>query len=98
MKKTNSSLISVEKNKNSHIKINCYGQVDELSCDNIRRNYDVVELEEEFSDRIKYSKEILTKKLLPKQLQSDFNIETKMVDGKLEYVAKPITDNAYVKT
>lgn len=97
MKKTNSSLISVEKNKNSHIKINCYGQVDELSCDNIRRNYDVVELEEEFSDRIKYSKEILTKKLLPKQLQSDFNIETKMVDGKLEYVAKPITDNAYEK-
>lgn len=97
MKKINSSLISVEKNKNSHIEINCYGQVDELSCDNIRRNYDVVELEEEFSDRIKYSKEILTKKLLPKQLQSDFNIETKMVDGKLEYVAKPITDNAYEK-
>lgn len=97
MKKINSSLISIEKNKNSHIEINCYGQVDELSCDNIRRNYDVVELEEEFSDRIKYSKEILTKKLLPRQLQSDFNIETKMVDGKLEYVAKPITDNAYEK-
>ena len=97
MKKINNSLISVEKNKNSHIEINCYGQVDELSCDNIRRNYDVVELEEEFSDRIKYSKEILTKKLLPKQLQSDFNIETKLVNGKLEYVAKPITDNAYEK-
>lgn len=97
MKKINSSLISVENNKNSHIEINCYGQVDELSYDNIRRNYDVVELEEEFSDRIKYSKEILTKKLLPKQLQSDFNIETKMVDGKLEYVAKAITDNAYEK-
>ena len=96
MKKINNSLISVEKNKNSHIEINCYGQVDELSCDNIRRNYDVVELEE-FSDRIKYSKEILTKKLLPKQLQSDFNIETKLVNGKLEYVAKPITDNAYEK-
>ena len=97
MKKINNSLISVEKSKNSHIEINCYGQVDELSCDNIRRNYDVVELEEEFSDRIKYSKEILTKKLLPKQLQSDFNIETKLVNGKLEYVAKPITDNAYEK-
>ena len=42
MKKINNSLISVEKNKNSHIEINCYGQVDELSCDNIRRNYDFV--------------------------------------------------------
>lgn len=94
----NNSLISVENNKNSNIQINCYGELDELSCDNIRRNYNkVVELEEEFSERLKYSKEILTKKLLPKQLQSDFNIETKLVDGEIEYIAKPITENAYKK-
>lgn len=94
----NNSLISVENNKNSNIQINCYGELDELSCDNIRRNYNkVVELEEEFSERLKYNKEILTKKLLPKQLQSDFNIETKLVDGEIEYIAKPITENAYKK-
>ncbi len=69
--KENNALISVEKNKKSNITIN-YNVIDELSCDNIRRNYDkVVELENEFSDRLEYSKEIFTKKLLPTQLQKE---------------------------
>lgn len=95
--KENNASISVEKNKKSNITIN-YNVIDELSCDNIRRNYDkVVELENEFSDRLEYSKEIFTKKLLPTQLQSDFNIEPKLVNGKIVYETKAITPEAYRK-
>lgn len=95
--KENSSLISIENNKKSNINVNI-GVMDELSCDSIRRNYNnVVDLENEFTDRIEYSKEILTKKLLPKQLQSDFSIEPKLKNGKMEYETKPITTDAYEK-
>lgn len=77
MKKESKALVNVEKNKDSNISITI-GQVDELSYDNIRRNYDdVVTLENEFTERLEYSKEVLTKKLLPKQLQDDFEIVPK---------------------
>lgn len=95
----NNSLINIEKNKDTNISINNYiGVVDELSCDNIRRNYtNVATLENEFSERLEYSQEVLTKKLLPKQLQDDFNIVSKYVNGKLEFSAKAITEDAYKK-
>lgn len=83
MKKESRVSVNVEKNKDSNINITI-GQVDELSCDNIRRNYDdVVTLENEFSDRLEYSKDVLTKKLLPKQLQDDFEIVPRYV-GNIE--------------
>ena len=54
MKKESKALVNVEKNKDSNINITI-GQVDELSCDNIRRNYDdVVTLENEFSERMNF--------------------------------------------
>ena len=50
--KQNNSLITVEKNNKSNININV-GVLDELSCDNIRRNYNEVSmLENEFTDRL----------------------------------------------
>lgn len=95
--KQNNSLITVEKNKDSQININV-GVIDELSCDNIRREYNnVTMLEDEFTDRLEYSKEVLTKKLLPKQLQSDFNIVPRLRSGKVEYETKAITPDAYEK-
>lgn len=95
--KKSSALVNVEGNKDSNINITI-GQVDELSCDNIRRNCeDVVALEEEFSDRLEYSKDVLTKKLLPKALQSDFEIVPRYIGNKVEYETKPTTLDAYEK-
>ena len=95
--KQNNSLVTIEKNKDSTINVNV-NMIDELSCDNIRRNYnEVVMLEDEFTDRLEYSKDVLTKKLLPKQLQSDFNIVPRLNNGKMEYEAKAITPDAYEK-
>ena len=97
MKKENKALVNVQKNKDSNINITI-GQVDELSCDNIRRNYDdVVTLENEFSDRLEYSKDVLTKKLLPKQLQDDFKIVPKYLGNRVEYETKATTSEAYEK-
>lgn len=97
MKKESKALVNVEKNKDSNISITI-GQVDELSCDNIRRNYDdVVTLENEFTERLEYSKEVLTKKLLPKQLQDDFEIVPKYIGDRVEYETKATTTEAYEK-
>ena len=50
--KQNNSLITVDKNNKSNININV-GVLDELSCDNIHRNYNEVSmLENEFTDRL----------------------------------------------
>lgn len=97
MKKESKALVNVEKNKDSNISITI-GQVDELSCDNIRRNYDdVVTLENEFTERLEYSKDVLTKKLLPKQLQDDFEILPKYIGDRVEYETKATTTEAYEK-
>ncbi len=97
MKKESKALVNVEKNKDSNISITI-GQVDELSCDNIRRNYDdVVTLENEFTERLEYSKDVLTKKLLPKQLQNDFEILPKYIGDRVEYETKATTTEAYEK-
>lgn len=95
----NNSLINIEKNKDTNININNYIEVmDELSCNSIRKNYNnVADLENEFSERLEYSQEVLTKKLLPKQLQDDFDIVSKCVDGKMEFSAKAKTEDAYKK-
>lgn len=95
--KQNNSLVTIEKNNKSNISVNV-GVLDELSCDNIRRNYNEVSmLENEFTDRLEYSKDVLTKKLLPKQLQSDFNIVPRLSNGTVEYETKAITPDAYEK-
>ena len=97
MKKESKAIVNVEKNKDSNISITI-GQVDELSCDNIRRNYDdVVTLENEFTERLEYSKDVLTKKLLPKQLQDDFEIVPKYIGDRVEYETKATTTEAYEK-
>lgn len=95
--KQNNSLVTIEKNRDTTVNVNV-NVIDELSCDNIRKNYnEVVMLEEEFTDRLEYSKDVLTKKLLPKQLQSDFNIVPKLINGKMEYETKAVTPDAYEK-
>lgn len=95
--KQNNSLVTIEKNRDTTVNVNV-NVIDELSCDNIRKNYsEVAMLEEEFTDRLEYSKDVLTKKLLPKQLQSDFNIVPKLINGKMEYEAKAVTPDAYEK-
>ena len=93
----NNALVNIEDNKDSNITVTI-NQIDELSCDNIRRNCEnVSKLEEDFSERLDYSKEILTKKLLPKQLQSDFEIVPKYHGNKVDFEASPITSDAYDK-
>lgn len=95
--KKNNTLVTIKGNKYTNVNVNI-NNPDELSCDNIKRQYNnVAMLEEEFTDRIEYSKDVLTKKLLPKQLQSDFNIIPKLRDGKMEFEAKSITPDAYDK-
>lgn len=93
----NNALVNIERNKDTNVNITI-GQVDELSFDNIRRNYDdVVMLEKEFSDRLEYSKEVLTKKLLSKQLQSDFEIIPRYIGNQVDFQTKAITLDAYEK-
>jgi hypothetical protein len=93
----NTQNVVIEKNKDSNIIVNV-NELDELSCDNIRRNYkNVSMIEEEFSDRLDYSKSVLTNKLLPPQLQSDFKIVPEYIGGKFGFETKPITNDAYQK-
>lgn len=94
----NKSLINIEKNKDSNINVVLY-QPDELSLDNIKHNYENVSmLEEEFSERLGYySKDLLSKKLLPKPLQSDFKIVPRIIGDKIDFETTPITDDAYEK-
>lgn len=95
--KSNKSLINIEKNKDSNINI-VINEVDDLSYDNIRKNYkDIVSLEENYSDRLEFGKDVLTKKLLPKQLQSDFEIVPKYNGNRFEFETKAITSDAYEK-
>ncbi len=94
--KTN-AMVNVEKNSKCDINITI-NQLDELSYDNIRKNYeDVVALENEFSDRLEFGQDVLTKKLLPKQLQSDFEIAPRYSGNKVEFETKAITSDAYNK-
>ena len=97
VKKEETALINIEDNKKCNINVTV-NQLDELSYDNIRRNYeDVVTLENEYSDRLEFGKNVLTKKLLPKQLQSDFEIVPRYGENKVEFETKAITSDAYDK-
>ncbi len=97
VKKEDTALINIENNKKCDINVTV-NQLDELSYDNIRKNYeDVVILENEYSDRLEFGKDVLTKKLLPKQLQSDFEIVPRYRGNKVEFETKAITSDAYNK-
>ena len=68
----NNNQINIDGNKKCDINV-VVNQPDELSLDNINHNYqDVARIEELFTDRLDIGTDILTKKLLPKQLQKDF--------------------------
>lgn len=91
------TLINANNNKGAKINISV-GQEDELSYENIwKKHDDVVALENEFSDRLEYSKDILTTKLLPKQLQEDFEIVPVYSGNKIEYETKSTTPDAFEK-
>ncbi len=96
--KNNTSLVNVENNNDTEVNINI-GVTDELSYDNIKRNYDKLSMiEDEFNDRLEFSsKNVFTKRLLPKQLQDDFSIVPKIYNGKLRFETIPITPDAYEK-
>lgn len=84
IKKEINANIIVEKNKDCEI--NIINKEDELSFDSIYKNaYDIDTLEENFNNRIEFSNNQVSKKLLPKELQNDFKIEAKMKIGDLQY-------------
>lgn len=89
--------INIDKNKKCNINV-VVNQPDELSLDNINHNYqDVAKIEELFTDRLDLGTDILTKKLLPIQLQKDFEIVPKYNGNKVSFETNPITDDAYDK-
>lgn len=91
------TLINANNNNGANISISV-GQEDKLSYENIwKKHDDVVALEKDFSDRLEYSKDILTTKLLPKQLQGDFEIVPVYNGNKVEYETKSTTSDAYEK-
>ena len=84
IKKEINANIIVEKNKDCEI--NIINKEDELSFDSIYKNaYDINTLEDNFNNRIEFSNNQVSKKLLPKELQNDFKIEAKMKIGDLQY-------------
>lgn len=96
MKKEINANIIVEKNKDCEI--NIINKEDELSFDSIYKNaYDIDTLEDNFNNRIEFSNNQVSKKLLPKKLQNDFKIEAKMKNGDLQYETIPKTIDAYEK-
>lgn len=96
IKKEINANIIVEKNKDCEI--NIINKEDELSFDSIYKNaYDIDTLEENFNNRIEFSNNQVSKKLLPKELQNDFKIEAKMKIGDLQYETIPKTIDAYEK-
>ncbi len=97
-KQNNYALNSVKDNSNSNIIIvNNIGETDRLSPLEIYKNANSIEeLENEFSNRIGYSCSILSNSL-PKELQNDFEIKSRLVNNKLEYFTNPKTKDAYEK-
>lgn len=95
----NNSLLNVEKNKGCNIDITVVNnQTDALSLDSINNNYkDITKIEDLFTDRLDVGTDILTKKLLPKQLQEDFEIVPKFNGKKISFEASAKTDDAYKK-
>lgn len=89
----------VNGNKNSNITVNnVFGTEDELSFEKICSNcHDVSGLEDAFTDRIAHGRDVLTRKLLPRPLQSDFKVDAGIVDGELKFRTVPVTPSAYEK-
>ena len=91
----------IKNNKNCTINIiNSIGQTDNLNPLKIYKNTDkdmIFDLEREFSERIGFSCNVLSSKTLPKELQNDFEISTRLVNNNLEYYTKPKTKDAYKK-
>lgn len=92
-------ITNVEKNKNSIINVtNNYGNVDKLSFNEISNNRkNIKEIAENFSERIKFSCDIISSANLPKELQNDFYIKPKIINDELEYSTEPKTKDAYKK-
>ena len=92
----NNNQINIDGNKKCDINV-VVNQPDELSLDNINHNYqDVARIEELFTDRLDIGTDILTKKLLPKQLQKDFEIVPKYNGNKVsvgEIISTGIPDS-----
>lgn len=92
-------MANIEKNKDSIINVtNNYGNVDKLSFNEISNNRkNIKEIAENFSERIKFSCDIISSANLPKELQNDFNIKPKIINDELEYFTEPKTKDAYEK-
>lgn len=87
----------ISKNENCDIKV-VYGNVDELSHNEIYNNRkNIKQIEEDFTERIKYSSNVISSANLPKELQNYFDIKSKIVNDELEYYTEPKTDDAYLK-
>ena len=92
-----SNQINIDNNKKCNINV-IVNQPDELSLDNLNHNFqDVAKIEELFTDRLDLGTDILTKKILPKQLQRDFEIIPKFNGNKVSFETNPITNDAYDK-
>lgn len=91
------TVVNIKGNKHSEINVSI-GQLDELSLDSISRNYNKFEMiESNFSERLEFTKYVLTNKLLPEPLRSDFEIVPNYTDGKIEFEIQAITPDAYKK-
>lgn len=89
--------ISVEKQKkiNDRLK-SIIGIKDNISLDAIYDNRNNIQkIENEYTEKIAITKEILSIANLPVELQKYFEIQAQIVNNQLKYSLKPSADNAY---
>lgn len=96
IKVNNNKIVDLKNNKNCDIHV-VVGNNDDLSRDSIYNIKDEPKkLEDRFNDRLEYSCYVLNKNL-PKELQNDFEIKSKMDNGKLNYYLDNKTVDAFEK-
>lgn len=97
MKEKNNKMFNFEGNRECPIDVTVnFGKTDKLSYEEIYKNNNINSLENEFSNRIGFSCNILSLQL-PDELKSFFEIRPRIVDDKLEYYTKPKSKEAYEK-
>ena len=93
----NNKMFNFEGNRECPIDVTVnFGKTDKLSYEEIYKNNNINSLENEFSNRIGFSCDILSLQL-PDELKSFFEIKSRIVDDKLEYYTKPKSKEAYEK-
>ena len=89
--------LEVEKQKQINERLRCViGLQDKISLDTIFDNRsNVKKIEQEYTQKLALTKEILTTTNLPIELQKYFEVKAEIIDDKLKYTLKPSVEDAF---